>query len=87
MKQEYIEAITEKLNECKDIALLDLIFQLLCKSIWKQNPAPGGNRERAGCDHQRENLWQSTLSNRIVAGFSHIFNRERGKYGNNQKTG
>ena len=32
-KQEYIEAITRKLEECGDISLLDLIYQLLCKSI------------------------------------------------------
>lgn len=32
-KQEYIEAITEKLKQCEDLSLLDLIFQLLCKSV------------------------------------------------------
>lgn len=32
-KGEYIERIKEKLNECNDITLLDLIFKILCKSI------------------------------------------------------
>lgn len=30
-KQEYIKRITEELNKCNDISLLDLILQLLCK--------------------------------------------------------
>jgi len=32
MKQEYIELISEELKRIDDIALLDLIFQLLRKS-------------------------------------------------------
>lgn len=35
MKREYIAAITEKLEQCNDIALLDLILQLLQKTIQK----------------------------------------------------
>lgn len=30
-KQEYIEAIIPLLNECEDLSLIDLIFQLLKK--------------------------------------------------------
>lgn len=32
MKQEYITAIVELLNQCNDISLLDLILKLLQKS-------------------------------------------------------
>lgn len=32
MKQEYIEKIIQKLQECEDIALLDLVYQILEKS-------------------------------------------------------
>lgn len=32
MKQEYIEAITKQMQECDDIALLDLIHKLLVKA-------------------------------------------------------
>jgi hypothetical protein len=32
-KGEYIERINEKLNECDDMSLLDLILKILCKSI------------------------------------------------------
>ena len=32
-KSEYIEQINEKLNECEDISLLDLILKILCNSI------------------------------------------------------
>lgn len=32
MKEEYIKQIIELLNQCNDISLLDLIFQLLHKS-------------------------------------------------------
>lgn len=32
MKQEYIEAITKQMQECNDIALLDLIRKLLTKA-------------------------------------------------------
>lgn len=32
MRDEYIQAINRYLEECQDIALLDLIFQLLIKS-------------------------------------------------------
>lgn len=32
-KEEYIQKIIEKLNECNDIPLIDLIYRLLCKSI------------------------------------------------------
>lgn len=32
MKQEYIEKIIQKLQECEDIALLDLILKILEKS-------------------------------------------------------
>lgn len=32
-KEAYIQKITEKLNECNDIPLLDLILRLLIKSI------------------------------------------------------
>ena len=32
MKSIYIQAITEKLNSCEDIELLDLILKLLDKS-------------------------------------------------------
>ncbi len=40
MQQEYIEAITHKLKECEDIALLDLIYQLLCKSAENKKDRP-----------------------------------------------
>lgn len=30
-KQEYIDKIIQKLQECNDLSLLDLIFQLLTK--------------------------------------------------------
>lgn len=40
MKQEYIEAITRKLDECEDLALLDLIFKLLCKSAETKKGRP-----------------------------------------------
>lgn len=33
MKEEYILQITELLHNCNDLTLLDLIFQLLNKSI------------------------------------------------------
>ena len=33
MKEEYIKVITELLKECQDVSLLDLIYQLLEKSI------------------------------------------------------
>lgn len=33
MKQEYISKIKELLNSSDDIALLDLIYQLLLKSV------------------------------------------------------
>lgn len=32
MKEEYLLKITELLNDCEDLALLDLILQLLNKS-------------------------------------------------------
>ena len=32
-KSEYIERIKEKLSECNDISLLDLILKILCKSV------------------------------------------------------
>lgn len=32
MKEEYIKQIVELLNQCSDISLLDLIYQLLHKS-------------------------------------------------------
>ena len=32
MKQEYIELITKKMQECQDESLLDLICQLLTKA-------------------------------------------------------
>lgn len=32
-KEAYIQRIIEKLNECNDIPLIDLIYRLLCKSI------------------------------------------------------
>ena len=32
-KGAYIELINEKLNECDDLSLLDLIFKLLCEPI------------------------------------------------------
>lgn len=32
-KEAYIHLIIEKLGECNDIPLLDLIYRLLCKSI------------------------------------------------------
>ena len=32
-KEQYIQKITDLLNECNDIPLLDLIFKLLRKSI------------------------------------------------------
>lgn len=39
-KQEYIEAIIPLLNECEDLSLIDLIFQLLKKqSIVNQHPS------------------------------------------------
>lgn len=31
MKEEYVEAITTMVGKCEDVALLDLIFQLLKK--------------------------------------------------------
>jgi len=31
MKQEYIEKITELLDKCPDLAVLDLIYQLLLR--------------------------------------------------------
>ena len=33
MKEEYIIRINELMNNCNDVALLDLIFQLLDKSV------------------------------------------------------
>lgn len=33
MKEEYILQITELLHNCNDLSLLDLIFQLLDKSV------------------------------------------------------
>jgi hypothetical protein len=36
-KQEYIEAISTLMQECEDIALLDLIYQLLVKSRPKKD--------------------------------------------------
>lgn len=33
MKEEYVKQINEKLHKCSDLALLDLILQLLDKSI------------------------------------------------------
>lgn len=33
MKEEYILQITEKLHNCDDLSLLDLISQLLDKSV------------------------------------------------------
>ena len=35
MKQEYIEAITNLLNHCNDISILDFIYQLLKKVCGK----------------------------------------------------
>lgn len=32
-KEQYIQSIDEMLKECNDIALIDLIYKLLCKSI------------------------------------------------------
>lgn len=32
-EQQYIEKIIELLGKCEDIDLLDLIFQILCKSL------------------------------------------------------
>jgi len=32
MKEKYVEEINEKLNQCGDISLLDLILKLLAKS-------------------------------------------------------
>lgn len=32
MKKEYISAITKLLNECNDLEMLEIIFQLLKKS-------------------------------------------------------
>ena len=32
MREEYIQAINKRLENCQDIKLLDLIFQLLVKS-------------------------------------------------------
>jgi len=32
-KGEYIEKIMAKLNECNDLALLDLIYKLLCETL------------------------------------------------------
>ena len=37
MKQEYIKAINEAMSRTEDIALLDLIFQLLIKSEVRAN--------------------------------------------------
>lgn len=31
MKEEYVESIKQMLEKCEDVALLDLIFQLLKK--------------------------------------------------------
>jgi hypothetical protein len=33
MKDEYIQAITELLQKCNDLSILDLIFQLLKKHL------------------------------------------------------
>ena len=33
LKEEYVERIVEALNKCEDISLLDMILQLLIKSI------------------------------------------------------
>lgn len=44
-KQEYIEAIIPLLNECEDLSLIDLIFQLLKKHS-KANQHP------SVCPHQ-----------------------------------
>lgn len=33
MKEEYIQEITKLINNCEDISLLDLIFQLLKKHL------------------------------------------------------
>lgn len=33
MKEEYLEKIPEMLEACNDLSLLDLIYQLLLKSI------------------------------------------------------
>lgn len=32
VKEEYVESIKQRLEECEDVALLDLILQLLQKS-------------------------------------------------------
>ena len=32
MKQEYIEAIKKKIEECNDLALLDFIYRLIKKA-------------------------------------------------------
>lgn len=32
MREEYIQAISKRLEDCQDIRLLDFIFQLLVKS-------------------------------------------------------
>ena len=85
MKQEYIEAITRKLDECEDIALLVLIFKLLCKSAEKKKTVPDGNQERSARIIKGKPL---TISrNSIVTGFPSIFNKKGNFYGNNQKTG
>ena len=33
MKEKYLAEINEKLNQCQDIALLDLILKLLAKVV------------------------------------------------------
>lgn len=32
MKEEYIKAIKEQLDECNDLSLLDLVYQLINKA-------------------------------------------------------
>lgn len=33
MKQEYIKAITELLEQCEDISLIDLVHKILSKGV------------------------------------------------------
>lgn len=33
MKQEYIKAITELLEQCEDIGLIDLIYKIMQRSV------------------------------------------------------
>ena len=38
MKEEYIQRITELLNKCQDISLLDLILKLLQREKEEETP-------------------------------------------------